>query len=262
MTRHLPCFVAAVLQRSSVSLGQVKIQGVATCMFLCMDMCGIPYSSREFTDECVFNEKIEQHSYNTYSSTKYSNAKRTLYLGMTRKGEARRVQVRTGTVLGRLSTFTRVLTQSVGAEEASTHGRTVCLHLPPPRHPRPPRCRLRARGRPRRRKKKPDEAAEDPPPPRRPLRRKCEPGKDCQRRLHIGRKRKSRLEGTGGPRRLRHRKHRTAVRLKEEEEEEAEEEAEEKVEEEGEDEDVTMTTEDELLSDDHTDLFQDNNDND
>lgn len=90
-------------------------------------------------------------------------------------------------------------------------------------------------------------------------RRKCEPGEDCQRRLHIGRKRKSRLEGGPlGPRRLRHRKHRTAVRLKEEEREE-EERAEELEEE---DEDVTMTTEaEDELADDHTDLFLDSNDN-
>ncbi|CAB0011365.1 unnamed protein product [Nesidiocoris tenuis] len=220
-------------------------------------------SQREFTDECVFNEKIEQHHYNTYSSTKYSNARRTLYLGMTRKGEVRRVQVRTGTVLGRLSTFTRVLTQSVDAEEAARiHGRTVCHPVPPPpsRLPRPPRCRLRIKGRPRRRKKRPDES-EDPPPLRRPLRRKCEQATECQRRLLIGRKRKSRLgPSNGAPRRLRHRKHRTAVRLKEEEEQELEQEQEERDDEED-DEDVTMTTEDELLADDHTELFQDNNDN-
>ncbi|KAK9496461.1 hypothetical protein O3M35_013251 [Rhynocoris fuscipes] len=34
-----------MLQRSSVSMGKVKIQGVTTCMYLCMDICGIPYAS-------------------------------------------------------------------------------------------------------------------------------------------------------------------------------------------------------------------------
>ncbi|KAJ8882953.1 hypothetical protein PR048_014792 [Dryococelus australis] len=37
--------VAAILQRSSVHTGQLKIQSVATCLFLCMDSCGLLYGS-------------------------------------------------------------------------------------------------------------------------------------------------------------------------------------------------------------------------
>ncbi|KAG8224509.1 hypothetical protein J437_LFUL004992 [Ladona fulva] len=36
---------AAILQRTSVSTGRLKIQGVATCLFLCMDRCGLLYGS-------------------------------------------------------------------------------------------------------------------------------------------------------------------------------------------------------------------------
>jgi len=38
-------FIAAILQRTTVNVGQIKIQGVATCLFLCMDSCGTTYGS-------------------------------------------------------------------------------------------------------------------------------------------------------------------------------------------------------------------------
>ncbi|XP_060823637.1 uncharacterized protein LOC132911211 isoform X1 [Bombus pascuorum] len=99
-----------IFQRTSVSRGQLRIQGVATCLYLCMDSCGLLYGSREYTDDCVFNETLEQHNYNTYSSAKWSTAKKTLYLGLNRRGQPRRVQAK-GHNLGRLSAYARVLTQ-------------------------------------------------------------------------------------------------------------------------------------------------------
>ncbi|KOX75685.1 hypothetical protein WN51_12012 [Melipona quadrifasciata] len=65
---------------------------------------------REYTDDCVFNETLEQHNYNTYSSAKWSTARKTLYLGLNRRGQPRRVQAK-GHNLGRLSAYARVLTQ-------------------------------------------------------------------------------------------------------------------------------------------------------
>ena len=58
----------------------------------------------------MFNETLEQHNYNTYSSAKWSTAKKTLYLGLNRRGQPRRVQAK-GHNLGRLSAYARVLTQ-------------------------------------------------------------------------------------------------------------------------------------------------------
>lgn len=104
-----------VLQRSSVSIGQLRIQGVATCLYLCMDSCGLLYGSREFTEDCVFKETLEQHNYNTYSSVHWSTSRKTLYLGLSNQGSPRRVQVK-GHNLGRLSTYARVLTQFVSQE--------------------------------------------------------------------------------------------------------------------------------------------------
>lgn len=71
---------------------------------------------RDFGDECVFNETIEQHNYNTYSSTKYSNERRTLYLALNRRGQPRKVLLRAHQQLGRLSSYTRVLTRTVSPE--------------------------------------------------------------------------------------------------------------------------------------------------
>lgn len=73
---------------------------------------------REFGDECVFNEMIEQHHYNTYSSTKYSNERRTLYLALNRRGQSRKVLLRAKQQLGRLSSYTKVLTRTVSPERA------------------------------------------------------------------------------------------------------------------------------------------------
>lgn len=36
---------SAIFQRTSVSRGQLRIQGVATCLYLCMDSCGLLYGS-------------------------------------------------------------------------------------------------------------------------------------------------------------------------------------------------------------------------
>ncbi|XP_017768896.1 PREDICTED: uncharacterized protein LOC108557033 [Nicrophorus vespilloides] len=108
--------IYTILQRTTVGVGQLKIQAVGTCQYLCMDACGLPYGSREFSDECVFNEMIEQHHYNTYSSTKYSNERKTFYLALNKRGLPRKVLLRARQPLGRLSSFTRVLTRHVAPE--------------------------------------------------------------------------------------------------------------------------------------------------
>ncbi|XP_018320603.1 uncharacterized protein LOC108733792 [Agrilus planipennis] len=174
--------VYTILHRISVGIGKLKIEGVATCQYLCMDNCGLLYGSREFKDECVFNEMIEQHHYNTYSSAKYSNEKRTLYLALNKRGQPRKVMLRARQQLGRLSSFTRVLTRAVSPERAEElhplrhHGGHMCAvsptmesaththhhyHLsstvnPPTSHL--PRCRKRKKRKKKKRKCPPDGA--------------------------------------------------------------------------------------------------------
>lgn len=117
-----------ILQRTTVGIAQMKIQGVVTCQYLCMDSCGLLYGSKEYGEECIFKETIEQHNYNSYSSHKYSNDKRTLYLALNRRGQPRKVVLKTNQQLGRLSSYTRVLTRTVASERAEE------LQLPPMRH--------------------------------------------------------------------------------------------------------------------------------
>jgi hypothetical protein len=59
---------------------------------------------------------MEQHHYNTYSSTRHSNAKRTFYLGLNRHGQPRKIQLPATRQLGKLSTYTKSLTQTVAHE--------------------------------------------------------------------------------------------------------------------------------------------------
>ncbi|KAK7873495.1 hypothetical protein R5R35_011834 [Gryllus longicercus] len=99
-----------ILHRLSVNKTQVKIQGLATCLFLCMDSCGLLYGSSEATEECVFTEKIDKEtSYNTYSSVRYSNAKRTLYVALNKNGRPRKLQLRAGASFGKLMRQAKVL---------------------------------------------------------------------------------------------------------------------------------------------------------
>ncbi|XP_075146891.1 fibroblast growth factor branchless [Haematobia irritans] len=105
-----------ILQRSTVDVGRIKVQGVATCLYLCMDPCGAVYGSKDFTDDCVFNENMEQHNYNTYSSTYNSNARRKYYLALNRHGEPRKLQIPPTRSLGKLATYTNAITESVPQE--------------------------------------------------------------------------------------------------------------------------------------------------
>uniref|UniRef100_A0A182JWC6 Uncharacterized protein n=1 Tax=Anopheles christyi TaxID=43041 RepID=A0A182JWC6_9DIPT len=68
---------------------------------------------KEFTDDCIFNEQMEQHHYNTYSSTQHSNARRTLYLALNKTGQPRKIQIPVNRTLGKLATYTKALTQTV-----------------------------------------------------------------------------------------------------------------------------------------------------
>lgn len=56
---------------------------------------------------------MEQHHFNTYSSTHHSNARRTLYLALNRHGQPRKIQIPPSRPLGKLATYTKSLTQTV-----------------------------------------------------------------------------------------------------------------------------------------------------
>uniref|UniRef100_A0A182UCM5 Fibroblast growth factor n=1 Tax=Anopheles melas TaxID=34690 RepID=A0A182UCM5_9DIPT len=76
-------------------------------------MMGDVSLKKEFTDDCIFNEQMEQHHYNTYSSTQHSNARRTLYLALNKTGQPRKIQIPVNRTLGKLATYTKALTLTV-----------------------------------------------------------------------------------------------------------------------------------------------------
>uniref|UniRef100_A0A6P4E2L5 Fibroblast growth factor n=1 Tax=Drosophila rhopaloa TaxID=1041015 RepID=A0A6P4E2L5_DRORH len=105
-----------ILQRSTVDVGRIKLQSVATCLYLCMDACGVPYGSKDFTDDCVFNESMGLQNYNTYSSTYHSQPRRVFYLALNASGQPRRTQIPASRSLGKLSTYTNAITETVPQE--------------------------------------------------------------------------------------------------------------------------------------------------
>lgn len=68
---------------------------------------------KEFSDDCIFNENMEEHHYNSYSSSFHSNSRRTMYLGLNRHGVIRKIQIPKLRSLGKLATYTKALTQNV-----------------------------------------------------------------------------------------------------------------------------------------------------
>lgn len=91
----------------------------------------------DFTDECVFNEMLEQHYYNTYSSAKHSGARRTMYLALDARGRPRKVQLPAKRSLGKLSGYVRVLTRPAQRTISNTCIKNATISTSthhPPRH--------------------------------------------------------------------------------------------------------------------------------
>ena len=59
---------------------------------------------------------MEQHNYNTYSSTYNSNTRRKYYLALNRHGEPRKLQIPPSRSLGKLATYTNAIPETVPQE--------------------------------------------------------------------------------------------------------------------------------------------------
>lgn len=66
-------------------------------------------SQREFTNDCVFNERMEDN-YNYYTSTHHSTVLRTFYVALNRLGGPRVTYLPANKSLGKLSTYVRSFT--------------------------------------------------------------------------------------------------------------------------------------------------------
>ncbi|KAM9365912.1 fibroblast growth factor 6-like [Pholidichthys leucotaenia] len=74
------------LKVSAVERGVVGIRGVKTGLFLCMSRRGLAYTQKEFSDECMLNETLEENHYTTYSSLSYPG----IYLALNTRGQLKR----------------------------------------------------------------------------------------------------------------------------------------------------------------------------
>jgi len=72
---------------------------------------------RNSSGDCVFNETFDA-SYITYSSSKYSNERRTLYIALNKRGQSRKLQVQKKATLGKLYDYAKVIIKSVDNERA------------------------------------------------------------------------------------------------------------------------------------------------
>ncbi|CAK1594115.1 unnamed protein product [Parnassius mnemosyne] len=105
---HTTRFVSAILQRATYKVGLLTIQGVSTCLYLCMDACGFHYANKDLSDDCVFEEHIEENNYNTYSRIR--GGKKT-FLALDNRGKSRRTQIPVSRPLGNLSGYALTLTR-------------------------------------------------------------------------------------------------------------------------------------------------------
>ncbi|KAJ0172088.1 hypothetical protein K1T71_012061 [Dendrolimus kikuchii] len=127
-------FENAILQRATYKPGLLTIQGVSTCQYLCMDACGFQYAHKDLTDDCVFDEHIEENNYNTYSRIR--NGKKT-FVALDNRGKARRTQIPVNRSLGNLSGYALSLTTRWPGPKPSTcppRRHKGKLKRPPPKH--------------------------------------------------------------------------------------------------------------------------------
>ncbi|XP_065149057.1 fibroblast growth factor 4A [Paramisgurnus dabryanus] len=76
----------SLLRVFATSPGVVGIYGVRSQLYLCMNEKGIALGMKQFSNECLFKEHMEENYHNTYSSLSYPR----LYLALSQKGRMKR----------------------------------------------------------------------------------------------------------------------------------------------------------------------------
>ncbi|XP_056611052.1 fibroblast growth factor 4B [Triplophysa dalaica] len=76
----------SLLRVFAMSPGVVGIRGVKSEMYLCMNKEGNACGMKEFSNECLFKEHMEENHHNTYSSLPHPG----LYLALSQQGQLRR----------------------------------------------------------------------------------------------------------------------------------------------------------------------------
>ncbi|XP_067871541.1 fibroblast growth factor 5 [Heterodontus francisci] len=82
----------SILEIFAVSQGIVGIRGIFSNRFLAMNKKGKLYATTKFTDECIFKERYQENSYNTYASATYKseNNSREWYVALNKRGKVKK----------------------------------------------------------------------------------------------------------------------------------------------------------------------------
>ncbi|XP_072354026.1 fibroblast growth factor 5 [Scyliorhinus torazame] len=81
----------SILEIFAVSQGIVGIRGIFSNRFLAMNKRGKLYATTKFTNECIFKERYQENSYNTYASATYKsqNNSREWYVALNKRGKVK-----------------------------------------------------------------------------------------------------------------------------------------------------------------------------
>uniref|UniRef100_A0A8C4WZJ8 Fibroblast growth factor n=1 Tax=Eptatretus burgeri TaxID=7764 RepID=A0A8C4WZJ8_EPTBU len=80
----------SVMEISSVNIGVVAVKGVYSNFYLAMNKKGKLHSTKNYSENCKFKERIEENGYNTYAAMKWKRKGKQMFVALNGKGSPRR----------------------------------------------------------------------------------------------------------------------------------------------------------------------------
>ncbi|AAK85589.1 FGF [Epiphyas postvittana nucleopolyhedrovirus] len=102
--------VDTMLQRVSFRDGRILLRNAITCMHVCLDRCGVMYSTNAMSYDCFLKENYTENNYSVMY--KIYKRKRT-YVALNNRGRARRVQLPMRRTLRKMSQYALLLLKPV-----------------------------------------------------------------------------------------------------------------------------------------------------
>ncbi|KAI4890719.1 hypothetical protein NFI96_005504 [Prochilodus magdalenae] len=78
----------SILEITSVDVGVVAIRGLRSNYYLAINKRGRVYGERVYGMNCRLKERIQENGYNTYSSARWRNNRKSMFVGLTANGQA------------------------------------------------------------------------------------------------------------------------------------------------------------------------------